>query len=272
MGPEAQARLARAHVLLLGLGGVGSYAAECLTRSGVGELTLVDSDTVALTNLNRQLEALHSTLGQPKAEAVAARLRDINPDAELHPVHGLYDAAHRDRFFPEGCRYDYIVDAIDLVSCKLDLAETALKLGIPLIAALGTGNKLDPTLLQVTDISKTYGCPLARVMRKELRARGIHHLKVVFSPEEPVSPPSRRRRPRPPQRARQQSLGSCHSRSAAGQRCGTGPDRPGLSALMKKQRPAVCGPLFYGKHSYAASVFSTETATGAGSSLPSSPV
>ena len=179
-GPEAQARLARAHVLLLGLGGVGSYAAECLARSGVGELTLVDSDTIALTNLNRQLEALHSTLGQPKAEAVAARLRDINPDAELHPVHGLYDAAHRDRFFPEGCRYDYIVDAIDLVSCKLDLAETALKLNIPLIAALGTGNKLDATLLQVTDISKTYGCPLARVMRKELRTRGIHHLKVVF--------------------------------------------------------------------------------------------
>ena len=135
-GPEAQARLARAHVLLLGLGGVGSYAAECLARSGVGELTLVDSDTIALTNLNRQLEALHSTLGQPKAEAVAARLRDINPDAELHPVHGLYDAAHRDCFFPEGCRYDYIVDAIDLVSCKLDLAETALKLNIPLIAAL----------------------------------------------------------------------------------------------------------------------------------------
>ena len=187
-GPEAQARLARAHVLLLGLGGVGSYAAECLARSEVGELTLVDSDTIALTNLNRQLEALHSTLGQPKAEAVAARLRDINPDAELHPVHGLYDAAHRDRFFPEGCRYDYIVDAIDLVSCKLDLAETALKLNIPLIAALGTGNKLDPTLLQVTDISKTYGCPLARVMRKELRTRGIHHLKVVFSPEKPVSP------------------------------------------------------------------------------------
>ena len=181
-GPEAQARLRSAHVLLLGLGGVGSYAAECLARSGIGELTLVDSDTVALTNLNRQLEALHSTLGQPKAEAVAARLRDINPEAVLHPIHGLYDAAHRDRFFPEGCRYDYIVDAIDLVSCKLDLAETALRLQIPLIAALGTGNKLDPTLLQVTDISKTYGCPLARVMRKELRA-----------PAQPETPPPGRR-------------------------------------------------------------------------------
>lgn len=187
-GPEAQARLRSAHVLLLGLGGVGSYAAECLARSGIGKLTLVDSDTVALTNLNRQLEALHSTLGQPKAEAVAARLRDINPEAVLHPIHGLYDAAHRDRFFPEGCRYDYIVDAIDLVSCKLDLTETALRLQIPLIAALGTGNKLDPTLLQVTDISKTYGCPLARVMRKELRRRGVQHLKVVYSTEEPRSP------------------------------------------------------------------------------------
>ena len=187
-GQAAQARLAGAHVLLLGLGGVGSYAAECLARSGIGELTLVDSDTVALTNLNRQLEALHSTLGQPKAEAVAARLRDINPEAVIHPIHGLYDAAHRERFFPEGCRYDYIVDAIDLVSCKLDLAETALRLQIPLVMALGTGNKLDPTLLQVTDISRTYGCPLARVMRKELRARGICRLKVVFSPEEPVSP------------------------------------------------------------------------------------
>ena len=101
-GPEAQRRLERSHVLLLGLGGVGSYAAECLARSGIGELTVVDSDTVALTNLNRQLEALHSTLGQPKAEAAAARLRDINPALKLHPVYGLYDAAHRDRFFPGG--------------------------------------------------------------------------------------------------------------------------------------------------------------------------
>ena len=221
-GPEAQARLARAHVLLLGLGGVGSYAAECLARSGVGELTLVDSDTIALTNLNRQLEALHSTLGQPKAEAVAARLRDINPDAELHPVHGLYDAAHRDRFFPEGCRYDYIVDAIDLVSCKLDLAETALKLNIPLIAAL--------------------------------------------------SRPAGGAAPRPPQCARQQSLGSRHSRSAARQRCCAGPDCPGLSALIKSSGPQFAGRCFMESVPYTASVFSTETATGTGSSLPSSPV
>lgn len=198
-GTESQKKLAASHVILFGLGGVGSYTAECLARSGVGELTIVDNDTVGLTNLNRQLESLHSTLGQNKTDAVAARLRDINPALRLHPICGTYDAAHRDLFFPEGCHYDYIVDAIDLVSCKLDLAETSLRLGIPLIMALGTGNKLDPTLLQVADIAKTHGCPLARVMRKELRNRGIQHLKVVFSPEEPAAteqleapPPGRR--------------------------------------------------------------------------------
>lgn len=198
-GQEGQQRLAAAHVIVFGLGGVGSYAAECLARSGIGELTLVDSDTVSVTNLNRQLEALWSTVGRPKAEAVAARIRDIHPEAVLHPVHGLYDAAHREAFFPAGCRYNYIVDAIDLVSCKLDLAETARRLDIPLVMALGTGNKLDPTLLRTADISETYGCPLARVMRKELRNRGILHQKVVFSPEQAASarqleapPPGRR--------------------------------------------------------------------------------
>ena len=198
-GQAGQRRLAASHVILFGLGGVGSYTAECLARAGVGELTLVDSDTVSVTNINRQLEALHSTVGLPKAEAVAARLRDLNPDAILHPMQATYDAAHRDDFFPTGCRYDYIVDAIDLVSCKLDLAETARRLDISLIMALGTGNKLDPTQLRLADISETYGCPLARVMRKELRNRGIHHQKVVFSPEEAAptlqleSPPPGRR-------------------------------------------------------------------------------
>lgn len=198
-GADAQHRLAHAHVIIFGLGGVGSYAAECLARAGVGELTLVDSDEVSTSNINRQLEALTSTVGMPKAEAVAARIHDINPDAVLHPVHGTYNAANRDRFFPAGCRYDYIVDAIDLVSCKLDLAETAQRLDIPLVMALGTGNKLDPCQLQISDISKTFGCPLARVMRKELRSRGILHQKVVFSPEEPAPtqqmeapPPGRR--------------------------------------------------------------------------------
>ena len=198
-GQAGQRRLAASHVILFGLGGVGSYTAECLARAGVGELTLVDSGTGSVTNINRQLEALHSTVGLPKAEAVAARIRDINPDAILHPMQATYDAAHRDDFFPTGCRYDYIVDAIDLVSCKLDLAETARRLDISLIMALGTGNKLDPTQLRLADISETYGCPLARVMRKELRNRGIHHQKVVFSPEEAAptlqleSPPPGRR-------------------------------------------------------------------------------
>ena len=198
-GPDGQKRLADAHVILFGLGGVGSYTAECLARSGIGELTLVDSDTVSVSNINRQLEALTSTVGMAKAEAVAARIRDINPDVILHPMQATYDAAHRDVFFPAGCHYDYAVDAIDLVSCKLDLAETTRRLDIPLIMALGTGNKLDPTQLRLADISQTYGCPLARVMRKELRNRGIQHQKVVFSPEEPASttqteipPPGRR--------------------------------------------------------------------------------
>lgn len=198
-GKAAQERLQASHVILFGLGGVGSYTAECLARSGIGELTIVDNDSVSVTNRNRQLEALSSTVGQKKTDAVAARLLDINPDLALHPLCETYDAAHRELFFPEGCRYDYIADAIDLVSCKLDLAETALRLNIPLIMSLGTGNKLDPSLLRVTDISETYGCPLARVMRKELRARSIYHLPVIFSPEEPhcaeqleTPPPGRR--------------------------------------------------------------------------------
>lgn len=184
-GAEAQQRLQNSHVILFGLGGVGSYTAECLARSGIGELTVVDNDSVSVTNRNRQLEALSSTVGMKKTDAVAARLLDINPDLHLHLIDETYNAAHRGIFFPDGCHYDYIADAIDLVSCKLDLAETALRLGIPMIMSLGTGNKLDPTLLRVTDISKTYGCPLARVMRKELRVRGIYHLPVIFSPEEP---------------------------------------------------------------------------------------
>ena len=198
-GTAGQERLARSHVILFGLGGVGSYVAECLARSGVGELTLVDSDCVSVSNINRQLEALHSTVGLPKAAAVASRILDINPAIKLHPFHTTYNAEHRDLFFPEGCHYDYIVDAIDLVTCKLDLAETALRLQIPLIMALGTGNKLDPAQLRVADISDTFGCPLARVMRKELRNRGIAHQKVVFSPEQPAPtqqleapPPGRR--------------------------------------------------------------------------------
>ena len=197
LGADAMARLRRCHVIVFGLGGVGSYAAECLARSGVGELTLVDQDTISVTNINRQLYALRSTVGQSKAEVAARRCADIDPELRVHPICATYDAAHRDRFF--SAHYVYIVDAIDLVSCKLDLIEQARLRRIPILTALGTGNKLDPTLLQVTDISKTSGCPLARVMRRELRARDIRRLKVVYSPEEPAEtqqleapPPGRR--------------------------------------------------------------------------------
>lgn len=182
LGDKAVSSLADAHVIVFGLGGVGSYAAEILARAGIGELTLVDQDTISVSNINRQLYALHSTVGQPKAQVAAARCLDINPQLIVHPICSTYDAAHREEFFT--AHYDYIVDAIDLVSCKLDLIEQAQQRHIPIISALGTGNKLEPQLLQITDISKTSGCPLARVIRKELRARGIHHLKVVFSPEE----------------------------------------------------------------------------------------
>ena len=197
VGAPALDKLRRSHVAVFGLGGVGSYAAECLARSGVGTLTLVDQDTVSVSNINRQLCALTSTVGQYKAEVVADRVRDINPDAVVYPICATYDAAHREEFFTR--RFDYILDCIDLVSCKLDLIQQAHLRGIPILTALGTGNKLDPTLLQVTDISKTSGCPLARVMRRELRARDIRRLKVVYSPEEPAEtqqleapPPGRR--------------------------------------------------------------------------------
>lgn len=197
LGREAMEKLRRSHVAVFGLGGVGSWAAEALCRAGVGTLTLIDSDTVSETNLNRQLYALRSTVGQAKAEVAAVRCRDINEEITVHPIVGTYDAQHREDFFTN--TYDYIVDCIDLVSCKLDLIEQAKERGIPILTALGTGNKRDASQFTVTDISKTYGCPLARVMRKELRGRDIHHLKVVFSPEGPsetvqteAPPPGRR--------------------------------------------------------------------------------
>lgn len=186
LGDAAMERLKHSHVAVFGLGGVGSYAVEALVRSGVGELTLIDDDTVGTTNLNRQLEALHSTLGQNKADALAARCRDINPDVHLHLICARYDAAHREDFFT--AHYDYIIDAIDTVSSKLDLIETAQSRGIPILCAMGTGNKLDPSQLCITDLSKTINCSLARVMRKELRERGIRHLRVLYSPELPAKP------------------------------------------------------------------------------------
>ena len=167
--------------MLFRSGGVGGWCAEALCRSGVGELTLADQDTVSVSNLNRQCAALHSTVGMEKARATVLRLGDIAPSCTLHPLAIRYETDTREEFFRTN--YDYIVDAIDLVSCKLDLIETAHARGVPIISALGTGNKRDAQQLRIADISQTEGCPLARVVRKELRRRGIPHHKVVFSPE-----------------------------------------------------------------------------------------
>ncbi len=196
LGTDAVRKLAASHVCVVGLGGVGSYAVEALARAGIGELTLIDQDEYSLTNCNRQLGALSSTIGQSKAHALAARVVDINPDCVVHPIVGKYTKEDREQFWGA---YDYLVDAIDLVACKIDLIVQAQERGIPIISALGTGNKLDATKLEITDLSKTYGCPLARVMRRELGRLGIKHLKVVFSPEEAAEtmqleapPPGRR--------------------------------------------------------------------------------
>lgn len=196
LGPAAMEKLAGSHVCVVGLGGVGSWAAETLARAGVGELTLIDQDVYGESNINRQLGAVMSTVGRPKAEVMAARALDVNPDCRVHPIVGRYDRGDSERFWG---RYDLVADCIDLVSCKVDLICQALERGIPILSALGTGNKLDPSLLEVTDLAKTRGCPLARVMRRELGRRGVKHLRVVYSPEEPACcapleapPPGRR--------------------------------------------------------------------------------
>jgi len=186
IGSDGVCRLQSARVALFGVGGVGSFTAEALIRAGVGRLDLFDNDIVCESNLNRQLIALRSTLGQYKVDAAKARLLDINPEAEI--------GAYRVFYLPENAhetdlsRYDYIIDCIDTVSAKIDLAVRAAALGIPIIASMGTGNKLDPTAFEVADISRTSVCPLARVMRQELKKRGIQHLKVVYSREIPRTP------------------------------------------------------------------------------------
>ena len=197
LGAEAMEKLQNSRVAVFGLGGVGSWCAEALCRSGVGEIILIDQDSVGESNINRQLCATYSALGKSKAEVMAARLRDINPEVKAVPITARYEAVTRERFFAEN--YDFIVDCIDLVACKLDLIETALHRGIPIISALGAGNKTNAEALRITDISKTENCPLARVIRKELHKRGINHLPGVYSnelalkPEEAEEPPPGRR-------------------------------------------------------------------------------
>ena len=186
LGSEAIRRLQKARVAVFGLGGVGGYAVEALARSGVGSLDLIDSDTVSVSNLNRQLLATHSTVGMLKVDAARNRVLDINPDCivRTYPVFYTPDTAGQFDF----TQYDYIVDAIDTVTGKLALVERAKAADTPIICSMGTGNKLDASAFRVADISKTAMCPLARVMRKELSKRGIRHLKVVYSQEEALTP------------------------------------------------------------------------------------
>ena len=186
LGREAMDRLAASRVALFGIGGVGGYVAEALIRSGLGALDFFDDDDVALSNLNRQIIATRDTIGMPKVEAMAARLRSINPEAKLAGHAMFYVPENADRV--DLTQYDYVVDAVDTVAAKLELAVRCEALGVPLISAMGAGNKLDPTRLEVTDIYKTTACPLARVMRRELRKRGVKALKVVYSTEPALTP------------------------------------------------------------------------------------
>ena len=186
LGADGMNKLKQATVAVFGLGGVGGYVVEALARSGVGALVLVDHDTVSLTNINRQIFATHSTVGMDKAEVAKARVLDIHPEISV--------TAHKVFYGPDtaSCfdfsKYDYVVDAIDTVTGKLALVTAAQAAGTPIISSMGTGNKLDPSKFQIADISKTSVCPLARVMRKECAKRGIRHLKVLFSTEDPLSP------------------------------------------------------------------------------------
>jgi len=183
LGSEAVEKLKNARVAVFGIGGVGSYTVEALARAGVGALDLIDSDTVAKSNINRQIIALHSTVGRPKTEVAAERVRDIYPDCKV-TCHNIFVLPETLEQF-DLASYDYIVDAIDTVSAKIALAVAGEHMGVPVISSMGTGNKLDPTQFEVTDIYKTSVCPLARVMRTELKKRGVKKLKVLYSKEEP---------------------------------------------------------------------------------------
>lgn len=201
LGDDGIERLLRARVAVFGVGGVGGYVCEALARSGVGALALFDRDTVSRSNLNRQIIALHSTIGQPKVAVMRARIFDINPAAEVEVHHVFYTPENAGEF--DLSRYDYIADCIDTVGAKIELICRARAAGVPIISAMGAGNKLDPSRFAVTDLAKTEGCPLARVMRYELRRRGITHLPVVFSSE-----PSAAKQAPPAEEGRRSTPGS----------------------------------------------------------------
>ncbi len=183
IGEEALRKLNSSHIAVFGIGGVGGYVVEALARSGVGTLTLIDNDTIKESNINRQVIALHSTIGEMKTEAFRKRLLDINPDIKINVINLFFLPETREMI--DFSIFDYVVDAIDTVSGKIAIAEECNKSGTPLISSMGTGNKLDPTAFEISDIYKTSVCPLARVMRYELKKRGIKKLKVLYSKETP---------------------------------------------------------------------------------------
>ena len=186
IGEEGMERLRRSRVAVFGIGGVGGYAVEALVRSGIGTLDLVDHDRISLTNLNRQLHATHQTIGKYKVDAAAERAHEINPDCIVYAHRTFFLPEKRDQFvFSE---FDYVIDAIDTVTGKLALAEAAAAAGTPIISSMGAGNKTDPTAFRVADLYETTVCPLARIMRRECRKRGIDRLKVVYSTEPPTRP------------------------------------------------------------------------------------
>lgn len=187
IGKENLNKLQHSHIIVFGVGGVGGFAIEALVRSGIGEISIVDFDTVDLTNLNRQIIATQNSIGKLKTSVMKDRLFSINPNVIVHEFPEKFSMENSDLFFKDK-KYDYIVDAIDLVTSKLALAEIAKNLSIPIISSMGTGNKIEPTMLEVADINKTSICPLARVMRKELKNRGIKKLKVIYSKELPKKP------------------------------------------------------------------------------------
>lgn len=186
LGGAALERLRNARVAVFGIGGVGGYVTEALARSGIFHLDLIDKDEVSLTNLNRQIIALHSTVGRPKVDVMKDRILDINPAADVKTFQCFYLPETQDRF--DFTQYDYIVDAVDTVTAKIALITQAKAAGVPIICSMGAGNKLDPTQFEVTDISKTSVCPLARVMRQECKKRGLKDIKVVYSKEKPLEP------------------------------------------------------------------------------------
>ena len=184
LGEDGIDKLKNSHILVIGVGGVGSFCVEALVRAGVGNITIVDYAQVEVMDINRQLPGLTSTLGQDKVDVVKKRLLDINNNLNINAIKATFNSETSDEIFKY--KYDYVADAIDMVSSKIHLVEECIKRDIPIISSMGMGNKLDPTKIEVSDISKTHTCPLAKVVRKELRDRDIEHLKVVFSTEHPL--------------------------------------------------------------------------------------